>query len=141
MRTGARHRWLAWLLPFIVLRAFVPAGFMLSLAGGELQMMLCSAAGSVGPRQTAAVTVDHSAHAQHAEHAAQDHSGHHEHQGSAHENSICPYAAGGSSNAPLALPFLASIAPVVSSSIDFPSDPELRSPPVLIDRIRGPPLA
>jgi hypothetical protein len=88
MSARRKHRWLAWLLPLLVLRAFVPAGFMLSWSGNDLQIVLCS---GTGP---ATQSISH--------HVAQDGAHHHHHddgESKVHENSLCPFAATGSASA------------------------------------------
>lgn len=120
MNRRAAHRWLTWLLPLLLLRAFVPAGFML---GSDLQPMLCSGI---------AVVASHHEH-HHAGHGA-EHSG-----GQVHEKSICLFAAAGSASLPM--PAYVPVAFVFEplEHVTFLADPELRAAPVLIDRIRGPP--
>ncbi len=91
-----RNRWLAWLiLPLLLSRALVPAGFMLAAADGSLAVVLCES----GP-----------GHAVHAGH------GHH-HPGRPHASDpTCPFAQSAGA-APLpTLPALAaqSLAPTAS---------------------------
>ena len=42
MKPRTLQRWILWLLPLMLLRAFVPAGFMLSAHAGELSVVFCS---------------------------------------------------------------------------------------------------
>lgn len=42
MKPRTLHRWILWLLPLMLLRAFVPAGFMLAAHSGELSVVFCS---------------------------------------------------------------------------------------------------
>ena len=121
MNRRAAHRWLTWLLPLLVLRAFVPAGFML---GSDLQPMLCSG--------IAVTATQHEHH--HAGHGSHEHNG-----AQVHENSICPFAAAGSASVPMPAyaPAVFAVAPL--EHFAFLADPELRAAPILIDRIRGPP--
>lgn len=141
MSDRTKHRWLAWLLPLLVLRAFVPAGFMLSWTGNDLQMMLCSGTGPVSSQETLARIADSHAH----HHQGDPASGQHQHDmgggSQAHENSICPFAAAGSAGAPVTASSAVIVTLVSVERFDFLSDPELRSHPVSIDRIRGPPLS
>jgi hypothetical protein len=138
MTTRRLRRSLLWLLPLFVLRAFIPAGFMLSpSAAAGLEIVFCSAS---GPTNSPAST----AHDVHAHHAQHDHGDgpagqHSEHQ--AHERSVCPFAVAGTAYAPGVAHFLADAPATSVSIIDFPADPSLASVPVLIDRIRGPPSA
>lgn len=144
MSARTRHRWLAWLLPLIALRAFVPAGFMLSWSDGGWQFMLCS---GTGPAVMQQMAPDHggpdAADAQHAYHAQHAPSSQHEHSSAAKrfESSLCSFAVAGSitSVGYVAAPLAHAL--VALDAFDFIANPELRSPPVLIDRIRGPPLA
>jgi hypothetical protein len=135
MSRRVAHRWLTWLLPLLVLRAFVPAGFMLGASSGELQLMLCSGAGPVATQAQASVD-DPS----HTHHHVDPNTASHEHGGSkVHENSICPFAAAGTTGVPIPAyaPAVFTFEPL--EHFAFLADPELRSAPVLIDRIRGPP--
>lgn len=144
MSPRATHRWLAWLLPLLVLRAFVPAGFMLSWSGNELELMLCSGTGPMVLQPTAAIAA--AAHDSHAHNQADPSAAsHHQHHGSgsssAHENSLCPFAVAGSTDVPLPEFAVADLIFVSVEHRDLLPDPELRSASVLIDRIRGPPFA
>lgn len=144
MKTRRLHRWIAWLLPLLVLRAFVPVGFMLAPSADGLQMVLCTGTGSAAmPAMPEMVEHgDHAAHADHAHHssAATTESSQHHHS-SAHQSSLCVFAVGGTANAPATQVAVLLTAPAVDSPIDFTADPGLKSPPVPIDRIRGPPNA
>lgn len=126
------HRWLAWLLPLFLLRSFVPVGFMLSWSDQGLQLVVCSGSGPMtlpGPEAK-----------QHGQHTDSHAAGGHEHS-QAHEGSMCPFAAAGTTGA---LPtFAATVAFVTAISHEVPSPPAsgLPSSTFLIDRIRGPPSA
>jgi hypothetical protein len=142
MNARRLHRCVLWLLPLFVLRAFIPAGYMLSPSAAGLQIVFCSGTGPTGSLPS----TDHAAHASlhadaHAHHVQGEAPAgqHSEHQ--AHERSVCPYAVAGSAYAPGVAHFLADSPAIAVSIVDFPSDPSLTSAPVLIDRIRGPPLA
>lgn len=143
------NRWTAWLLPLLIARLFVPAGFMLSMSDAGLSVILCSG--------VAALPAPGAGHVPHADHAGMDYSAplargnaHAQHgepgseqlgsEHKSHENSLCPFAvtAGGAScPADKALGELPRLADVVPN---FHADPVWLSPAVLIDRIRGPPL-
>jgi hypothetical protein len=129
MSARRNHRWLVWLLPLLVLRAFVPAGFMLSWSGNDLQIVLCSGTGPATPLAS--------------EHIASD-SAHHHHEGGEskiHENSLCPFAAAGFANV-TQLEFVSILALLVGQDrFGFFTDPAPRSAQVATHRIRGPPLA
>lgn len=134
MSRRVAHRWLTWLLPLLALRAFVPAGFMLGASGDDLQLMLCSGTAAIATQNHA--SPDGTSHAHHAEqNSTHDHGG-----GKVHENSICPFAAASSAGVPM--PASAPVAFMFEplEHFAFFADPELRSAPVLIDRIRGPPV-
>jgi hypothetical protein len=126
------HRWIAWLLPLFVLRVFIPVGFMLSWSADGLQMVICSGITSIGKQATALEVGQHGG--QHGR------SGEHEHSG-AHKSSICPFVVAGSSGAPPS--FHANLAFVTMVSHEIRVLPTLNptSTAVLVDRIRGPPLA
>lgn len=130
MSARRKQLWLAWLLPLLVLRAFVPAGFMLSWSGNDLQIVLCSGMGPATPSVSDRV-------AQGGEH-------HHHHDGGEskiHENSLCPFAAAGFAGAaqPEFIPDLALLAG--EERPGFLTDPTRRSTRVASHRIRGPPVA
>lgn len=146
MKPRPSHRWIAWLLPLFVLRAFVPAGFMLAPSPDGMQMVLCS---GVGPATLPAIAHgglsehgNHAAHLGHAHHSssAANESSHPEHS-PAHQASMCVFAVGGTANAPTLHMAVLLNAPIADAPIDFITDPELNSLPILTDRIRGPPTA
>jgi hypothetical protein len=64
-----RRRRLAWLLlPALLLRALIPAGFMPVAGAGGLQLGLCPGAGALPPAAAALAT--HASHLGHAHHGA-----------------------------------------------------------------------
>lgn len=133
------HRWIVWLLPLFLLRAFIPVGFMLSWSDTGLQLVMCSGSGPMPVPQSAALDVTGVDAEQHHgdSHAG---SGQHEHS-RADSATMCPFAAAGTS---AALPsFDAAVAFVATVSHETRALPtfDLPAPAVLIDRIRGPPLA
>lgn len=144
MRSRTFNRWLLWLLPLLVARLFVPAGFMVSATPNGLDLMLCPAYAPLPASAADAARAHHMAGMDHASHAMHDSAGHHaSHQDSTdHElsQSLCPFAVGGG----------AALVPVVSTvdhvyspigpALSFRDTPARISPTVLIDRIRGPPL-
>lgn len=139
MSARTRHRWLAWLLPLIALRALLPAGFMLMWADGMPQLMLCSGRGPVsvlpqGPRADAQ-------HAHHDAHALGHSASVPTHSSSpSHESSLCPFAGGGVAHV-AALPVVPGVLALATDPPAAIAYPEPASAAVLIDRIRGPPLA
>jgi hypothetical protein len=138
MNARHSHRWLAWLLPLFLLRALVPAGFMLSWSEQGLQIVMCSGSGPMTlPGDVAADAEQHHA----GPHQGAPHQeGQHEHS-QADNATMCPFAAAGTSGV---LPsFEAAVAFVATVSQEVRGLPDLDLPAaaVLIDRIRGPPLA
>ncbi len=131
MSTPRRHRWLAWLLPLILLRAFFPVGFMLSWSDQGLQLVLCSGS---GPLPDAHARHGHEHHVQAAGAQHQDHS-------QSHDNAVCPFAAAGTAS--VAASCVASVAFVtlVADHVPDLAHPRTASTSLLIDRIRGPPAA
>lgn len=129
-----------WILPLLIARALIPAGYMLSTADG-LGLMFCP-----GVLQTASMShsspaaqIDHSAHAghdmsQHAAHGDDAPAG-----DTSHENSACPFSLV-AAVALLDIPFVTtdSIRPV-DETFEFTSPPAFNAGPVRTDRIRGPP--
>jgi hypothetical protein len=137
------HRWLVWLLPFLVARAFVPTGFMLSAGVEGLSLAFCP--GTTPVAQFAAVQqdapADHSAHAdhqQHAQHHGSDSPPHSDHF-STSDTSACPFAVAAATCAGPDF-YLANVA--VDSTLDLLPDytaPPEANRPIRADRIRGPP--
>ncbi|HMN44928.1 MAG TPA: hypothetical protein PKE27_10160 [Povalibacter sp.] len=129
-----------WIVPLLIARAMIPAGYMLSTADG-LQLMFCpsvvQAPAMAGP--------SHAGHMDHSAHAGHDMSQHAGHHGSApagdtsHENSACPFSLVATA-ALLDIPYVAptSIRPV-DESIEFTSVPAAGTALQHLDRIRGPP--
>jgi hypothetical protein len=98
--TAKRKFTLIWLLlPLLLLRGLVPAGFMIDASGGNLSIVMCSGS---GPLPSAAALDEHSGHAMHhAQQQGDEHAGHHGSGHDKHQGSICPFAMAGSA-APLA---------------------------------------
>jgi hypothetical protein len=125
------HRWAAWLLPLLVVRLFVPTGFMLSASGGEIGIALCPG--------YAPLPFDHAAHGMHG--------GAHEPDGpqpSGESDSgptPCPFLLAGSAASAPPTKLLGELPRVADPVPDLHSHPDWISRPVLIDRIRGPPVA
>jgi hypothetical protein len=136
------QRCLAWLLPLLVLQAFVPVGFMLAAGEHGVEVAFC-------PVQSAPIVNflgqpqphDHSQHeGAHASHhgsadAATQSADHSEHA----RSGSCPFALAGS-------PVLVAAAPVVAATLArvvFLPLPELAAPSGVVlferNRIRGPP--
>ena len=145
MTPSRLRRCTAWLLPFLVARLLVPTGFMLSLSDAGLDIVLCT---GLAPSSAPLVAqeehdrhagIDHAAHAMQRDTQTQIPAPSPDHP--SHANPICPFALAGG----------AVVAPVCKG-VDEPrrlvallpgsrADPAWIAPAVLIDRIRGPPLA
>jgi hypothetical protein len=82
MRRHSLQRWLIWLLPLVLLRAFVPAGFMISQGEDGWLLAWCG-----GVAEQTLPSAHHEGHAHHAEHGQQRESP----SGGAHY-SPCPYS-------------------------------------------------
>lgn len=140
------NRWLIWLLPFLAVRALIPAGFMLSAENGALQVVLCSGNGPVAVTQSVAPSAQAHHHLPAAQEQALRHDDGnaepHRHLGSgAHENAVCPFALAAMAYLPgtaggllLAFAAPATIPDYSSQGIRF-------ADLIQIHRIRGPPLA
>ena len=120
--------WITWLLPLMLLRAFVPMGFMLSGESGGLAITFCS---------SVAAPSGSDIHAAHHHHDAQG-AAHHHHGSEAHERSVCPYGLTGPAQTAAVITFEASV-PVaeLSATPGEPSQPHLT--PAQVEPIRGPP--
>ncbi len=129
-----------WIVPLLIARALIPAGYMLSTADG-LQLTFCPSV----VQAPATDTPSHAGHMDHSAHAGHDMSQHVGHDGDAsasdtsHENSACPFSLAAAA-ALLDIPFVAtdSIRPV-DEILEFISPPASSAGPVRTDRIRGPP--
>jgi hypothetical protein len=115
------RKWMRWLLPILVVRAFLPVGFMLATQADGLQLTFC-------PDQVVAV-----AHAGHGD----GHSGHQQHSG--HLDPPCPFAVAAVA-ANIDIPHLDTAA-VLAAEPFVPERSEAvpLAGPQRIDRIRGPP--
>lgn len=86
LRSGMKrlhlHRWTLWLLPLLLARMFVPAGFMLSADASGLSIVFCTSVSA--PRAD-------SAHAGHHDHAAH-HQGQSDDERAAQTLGECPFA-------------------------------------------------
>jgi hypothetical protein len=124
------YRWLRWLLPLLVARALVPAGFMLSVDAGGLALTFCPS--------VAAPPAEHhaQAHHEHGSDATHDHEQHHR----GHDTgSLCPFA--------LVAGACSTDIPHVAVNVERPSfapvpfeSAALSGVPLRAERIRGPPV-
>ena len=131
------HRWIAWLLPLFLLRAFVPVGFMLSWSEAGPQLVMCSGSGPLPALQRSPAARI----AQHQQRTDAHHqSGQHQHSRADGAN-MCPFAAATTAGALPSFAAVVAFAAIVSSEVREAPYRYLASAPVLIDRIRGPPHA
>jgi hypothetical protein len=135
-----------WIVPLLVARAMLPAGFMLSAGADGLALMFCSGSMQM-PAALPQPVADHSGHAGHAGHHdagqlsghANGHHGDAASGGSHHDNAPCPFSLA-ASGASVDVPFLAAAALVTSDEIvAFVAGPAASAGPVRTERIRGPP--
>jgi hypothetical protein len=140
------RRWVTWLLPLLVARMLVPAGFMVSTAGGSFDVVLCSgfaalpASVHLGAAHTHHGGAEHATHATHAPHGETAPGGQPV-SDSDHYQPACAFAlasTGFNFHADKAAPEL--LTPVTALP-GIGAEPAWNSRTVLIDRIRGPPLA
>lgn len=145
MKRNLFQRWAIWLLPLMLVRAFVPAGFMLSAQAGELSLVFCS--GSVTAAQSHSEHLAHQHHASHsadpsaprAESDSQSDSESNHSESNSEASAACPFAAS-STAASAELPyFVGQFAPLdyehPISTLSVASSGPQRS-----ERIRGPPV-
>jgi hypothetical protein len=133
MKRRLLQRWAIWLLPLLLARAFVPAGFMLSAQAGELSLIFCS-----GIASTAAPQVSkHAAHQHHAGHATEDGSASGTEAGSDGFSS-CPFAVAGAAPT-LDLPHVVGHLAAIEHEESFAPLLFSSAGPARADRIRGPP--
>ena len=142
MSPRSSQRWILWLLPLFILRAFVPAGFMWAASANGLEVVLCGGFARTAPSQIA----DHSSHAEHAAHAHAEHGASHEqhHEGSnepSHSNPICPFAGAGFGFIETEVASATWFAASVVVAIAPPADPLFDHHLVDHHRIRGPPVS
>jgi hypothetical protein len=132
---------MSWLLPLLVARALMPAGFMLAADGDGLRWVLCSGTGPVPMFQSSEQASEPTASAHPHEHAAHHQDGDHSNTSrSAHDNAVCPFAFAASPCATGAA-FIAALAPLsAAEQTSTYSDPLLESGPVRVECIRGPPV-
>ena len=106
MTTKRKFKLIWLLLPFLLVRGLVPAGFMIDAASGGLSIVMC---GGEGPLKVAAP--EHSGHAMHHGQHGNDHE--------KHKGSICPFAIAGSAATFTSIPSLpVDIEPVRTFAAD-----------------------
>lgn len=119
-----------WILPLLLMRAWIPTGFMLSVDEGSLQLVFCPAVQAPG-RQSPPE----------AHHAGMHHAGMADDETVSHndDNAPCPFSLVASA-APGDVPYVPDSASGPGDErFEFISAPTVRVGPVRADRIRGPP--
>jgi hypothetical protein len=124
------HRWTTWLLPLLLLRAFVPVGFMVSADASGLQLVICSVT-----TQLASPSDDHTAHHHHADGANSESAG----ASSDERSALCPFAVAASA-CTHEIAFAATSPQPVAHEQQTESLLAGASGPIRTDRIRGPPI-
>jgi len=129
-------RWTAWLLPLLVLRAFIPVGFMLGSGPQGLQLMFCpGVVQAAGDHSTASAHGAGSSHANGSSHHSQHGDSHEQ-----HEHAPCPYGLVGA--AASAEPIHVAVSRATTDDpIALPSTPLLDRSPIRAEPIRGPPFS
>jgi hypothetical protein len=125
-----------WILPLLVARALIPAGFMMSVDAGQLQLMFCPS-GVVQPLFSPKAA-QQQAHAEHQHHQGMHHGGADQ---ASHDddNAPCPFSLVASATS-CDIPHLAGAADAPRDErFEFLSAPTFSVGPVRADRIRGPP--
>jgi len=136
MKPSYIRRWIWCVLPFLVARVFVPAGFMLSNGQDGLSLVLCSGTGPVATfRATSSAAPEQQHHAEHGEH----HYGQGGGGGDTHDDAPCPFSLAASACTADITYFAAPDSVAPTQTIVSYSSPPPGAGPVQIDRIRGPP--
>ena len=131
-----------WILPLLIARALIPAGFMLSVEAGRLQFMFCPSGvvQSLGERMFGDVEgAQQHAHAEH--HQGMHHGGDADQVSPSHaqDNAPCPFSLVASAT-PVAIAYLTNVdATPRDERFEFLSAPTFRVGPIRTDLIRGPP--
>lgn len=145
MRPRVLHRCVLWLLPLLIARLCVPAGFMMSVTSNGLDVMLCPAYAALpGPAAANAVHVHHaamdpSAHA--TQGASAEDGSHQESMQRGLSQSLCPFAVAGGAVLVAAVHAIDHFYSPIGAVSYVHDESAWISRSVLIDRIRGPPFA
>jgi hypothetical protein len=136
------QRCLLWLLPLLLVRAIVPAGFMVAADTNGLALTFCSAqapllAAASMPSVEGGHAMQHAGHQMPADAGGVDpHAAHH---AGKHFDSPCPFGVAATAmTSDLPVVSLATVVAAVGV-FDFVSAPAVTSGPQRADRIRGPP--
>jgi hypothetical protein len=126
-----------WIVPLLVVRALIPAGFMLSVEAGRLQLMFCPS--GVVRLLEEQLSGGQQAHAEH--HQGMHHGGGADEASRSHaqDNAPCPFSLVASAT-PSSIPYVADVVTAPRDErFEFLSAPTFRVGPTRTDRIRGPP--
>jgi hypothetical protein len=130
-----------WILPLLVARALIPAGFMLSVDAGQLQLMFCPS-GVTEPMGQHAGMHHPGMHQHDMHHPGMHHGGGADEASSMHasqDHAPCPFSLAASAT-PYAVSYLAdSVAAPSDERFEFISALTFSVGPIRTDRIRGPP--
>lgn len=130
-----------WIVPLLLARAFVPAGFMVAADAGGLSLVFCSGVASPADVRPAGHEGHHemAQHAGHSiEHGGATHAGH----GSGsleHESAPCPFSLGAAVAFADVLRVPYATFTLSDQVFDFHSGPAATVGPLRSERIRGPP--
>lgn len=125
-----------WIVPLLLLRALIPAGFMLAPDADGLSLVFCSPG---TPRSAADAAVQSEGHAGH--HVGHDHDPHPGDHASANQhNAPCPFSLAATAAAGDVPYFVSTAAIPVDEPFEFFSAPTSSAGPLRADRIRGPPF-
>lgn len=130
------QRWTTWLLPLIVLRAFIPVGFMLSGGPQGLELTFCPSVAMPGMPHGTTHAVDAAVSSEHSPAGHSQHGSHDQHR--QHEHAPCPY--GLVAAAATAEPLYLVVSGVnTDEAFAAPVLLLLSRSPIGAERIRGPP--
>jgi hypothetical protein len=124
-----------WIVPLLLLRALIPAGFMLAPDANGLSLVFCSAS---TPQSAANAAVQNEGHAgHHVGHDNDPHPG--DHASASQHNAPCPFSLAAIAAAAEVPYLVATVAIPVDEPFGFFSAPTSSAGPLRADRIRGPP--
>ena len=127
------HRCVLWLLPLLIARLCVPAGFMMSVTSNGLDVMLCPAYAALpGPSAANAVHVHHAMQGVSAEEGP-----HQESTQQGLSQSLCPFAVAGGAALIAAVHAIDHFYSPIGAVSYLHDESAWISRSVLIDRIRG----
>ena len=135
-----------WILPLLLARALIPAGFMLSVEAGRLQLVFCPA-GIVQPLGIPA-DAQQLAHAEHqvpdarSHHAGMQHGGDTDQASASHasqDGAPCPFSLVASATPSAAVYLSDIVTDLRDERSQFLSAPTFHVGPIRSDRARGPP--